>query len=136
MISVEQALARITGAFRPLAVETVGLGEALGRVLAEDVVARAMPVFEAFGGNIIHVGPSGAGATIKIVNNMTMATNMVSALEAMVLGVKAGLELDKIREQFGDERRTEIVPVADEISIEDLIKEEEMVITVSHTGYI
>jgi molybdopterin molybdotransferase len=40
MISVEEALARITGAFRPLAVETVGLGEALGRVLAEDVVAR------------------------------------------------------------------------------------------------
>ena len=40
MISVEEALRRITGAFRPLAVETVGLGEALGRVLAEDVVAR------------------------------------------------------------------------------------------------
>lgn len=40
MISVEAALARITGAFRPLAVETLGLGEALGRVLAEEVVAR------------------------------------------------------------------------------------------------
>ncbi len=65
---------------------------------AEDVIARAMPVFEAYGERIIHVGPSGTGATIKIVNNMTMATNMVSALEAMVLGVKAGLDLDKIRE--------------------------------------
>ena len=40
MISVEEALRRITGAFRPLAVETIGLSEALGRVLAEDVVAR------------------------------------------------------------------------------------------------
>ena len=40
MISVEQALTRITGAFRPVAVETVGLNETLGRVLAEDVVAR------------------------------------------------------------------------------------------------
>jgi molybdopterin molybdotransferase len=40
MISVEEALARITAAFGPLAVETVSLGEALGRVLAEDVVAR------------------------------------------------------------------------------------------------
>ena len=40
MISVEEALARITGAFGPLAAETVGVGEALGRVLAEDVVAR------------------------------------------------------------------------------------------------
>lgn len=61
-------------------------------------VARAMPVFEAFGNNIFHVGAIGSGATIKIVNNMTMATNMVSALEAMILGVKAGLTLDKIRE--------------------------------------
>ncbi len=40
MISVEEALRRITAAFQPLAVETVGLGEALGRVLAEDVMAR------------------------------------------------------------------------------------------------
>ena len=40
MISVEEALTRITGAFQPLAVETVGLDEALGRVLAADVTAR------------------------------------------------------------------------------------------------
>ncbi len=40
MISVEEALARILGAFAPLPSETVGLSEALGRVLAEDVTAR------------------------------------------------------------------------------------------------
>lgn len=40
MISVEEALARITGAFTPLPAETVGLSESLGRVLAEDVTAR------------------------------------------------------------------------------------------------
>ncbi len=40
MIPVEEALARITGAFAPLPAETLGLGEALGRVLAEDAVAR------------------------------------------------------------------------------------------------
>jgi DNA gyrase subunit A len=45
-------------------------------------------------------------------------------------------ELEKIKDKFGDERRTEIVPVEGEFTIEDLIKEEEMVITVSHTGYI
>ncbi|MDJ0942091.1 MAG: molybdopterin molybdotransferase MoeA [Kiloniellales bacterium] len=39
MISVEEALARILGAFSPLPAETVGLTEALGRVLAEDVTA-------------------------------------------------------------------------------------------------
>ena len=40
MLSVAEALARITAAFAPLPGETVGLGEALGRVLAEDVAAR------------------------------------------------------------------------------------------------
>jgi molybdopterin molybdotransferase len=40
MLSVEEALARITAAFAPLPAETVGLNEALGRVLAEDVTAR------------------------------------------------------------------------------------------------
>jgi DNA gyrase subunit A len=45
-------------------------------------------------------------------------------------------ELDAIREKFGDDRRTEIVPREDDISIEDLIRDEEVVITVSHTGYI
>ena len=40
MISVEEALARISGAFEPLPAETVGLSAALGRVLAEPVTAR------------------------------------------------------------------------------------------------
>ena len=40
MIPVAEALARITAAFRPLPAETLGLTETLGRVLAEDVVAR------------------------------------------------------------------------------------------------
>ena len=40
MISVEEARARMTGAFQPVSAETVGLAEGLGRVLAEDLVAR------------------------------------------------------------------------------------------------
>jgi DNA gyrase subunit A len=44
-------------------------------------------------------------------------------------------ELEAVQQAFGDARRTEILPDTDEISIEDLIKEEEVVITVSHTGY-
>lgn len=40
MLSVEEALARILSAFAPLPPETVGLGDGLGRVLADDVVAR------------------------------------------------------------------------------------------------
>ncbi|MCI9062989.1 MAG: DNA gyrase subunit A [Clostridia bacterium] len=45
-------------------------------------------------------------------------------------------ELIKIREKFGDERKTKIKPAEGEIEIEDLIKEEQMVITLTHFGYI
>jgi DNA gyrase subunit A len=45
-------------------------------------------------------------------------------------------ELMLIKERYGDERRTEIVHSADDINIEDIIPDEDMVITVSHQGYI
>ncbi len=45
-------------------------------------------------------------------------------------------ELLEIREGYTDERRTRIVPVEAEIQMEDLIAEEEVVVTVSHAGYI
>src|SRR5438445_556502 len=45
-------------------------------------------------------------------------------------------ELSELSHGFGDERRTEIVADQGEFSIEDLIAEEDMVITVSHAGYI
>jgi len=45
-------------------------------------------------------------------------------------------ELLKLMETYGDERRTEIVSDDGEFSIEDLIAEEEMVVTISHNGYI
>ncbi len=45
-------------------------------------------------------------------------------------------EFEKIREEYGDDRRTEIIDAPDEILPEDLITPEEMVVTVSHTGYI
>ena len=45
-------------------------------------------------------------------------------------------ELLEIRDKFGDERKTEIQEVEDEIDIEDLIEEEQCVFTLSHNGYI
>ena len=45
-------------------------------------------------------------------------------------------ELREIKDAYGDERRTAILDEADEISIEDLIVDEDMVVTVSHEGYI
>jgi DNA gyrase subunit A len=45
-------------------------------------------------------------------------------------------ELADIKEQYGDERRTEIIDAVDEILPEDLIAPEDMAVTVTHTGYI
>jgi len=45
-------------------------------------------------------------------------------------------ELTQIRDQFGDERRSVIVENAQDMSMEDLIKPEEMVVTLSHGGYM
>ncbi len=45
-------------------------------------------------------------------------------------------ELQEVKEKFGDERRTDITYADGEISIEDLIADEQVVITISHLGYI
>ncbi|OYW19789.1 MAG: DNA gyrase subunit A [Sphingobacteriales bacterium 12-47-4] len=45
-------------------------------------------------------------------------------------------ELIEIKDKFGDERKTEITYLDDEVKIKDLIKEEDVVITISHLGYI
>jgi len=45
-------------------------------------------------------------------------------------------ELAELKEKFGDERRTEIVAQKEEIEVEDLIVEEDMVVTISGSGYI
>jgi DNA gyrase subunit A len=45
-------------------------------------------------------------------------------------------ELEEIKERYGDGRRTEIIPFAQDFTDEDLIAEEDMVVTISHRGYI
>ncbi len=45
-------------------------------------------------------------------------------------------ELQQIKKEYGDPRRTEIIDQSEEISVEDLIVDEDMVVTVSHEGYI
>ena len=45
-------------------------------------------------------------------------------------------EMDDVAKRFGDDRRTEILADQDDFSVEDLIAEEDMVITISHAGYI
>ncbi len=69
--------------------------------------------------------------TIKLINRL----KDILASERLMLNVIKE-ELIAIRDAYGDERRTEIVDVAPEIKIEDLIAEEDMVVTITHTGYI
>lgn len=45
-------------------------------------------------------------------------------------------DLERIKKEYGDERRTQIIAETEEITIEDMIVEEEMVITCTHSGYI
>ena len=45
-------------------------------------------------------------------------------------------ELNNLLEKYGDERRTEIIPFSGDLSVEDMIAEEDMVLTITHKGYI
>ncbi len=59
----------------------------------------------------------------------------ILANERLVYGMLVD-ELKEIKKNYGDARRTEIIAQPGEISVEDMIAEEEMVITVSHAGYM
>jgi 3-hydroxyisobutyrate dehydrogenase-like beta-hydroxyacid dehydrogenase len=58
----------------------------------ESAMTRAVLVFQAVGKNIFHMGPVGAGVSTKLCNNMITGTLHVLLAEAMVLGVKSGID--------------------------------------------
>lgn len=59
----------------------------------------------------------------------------ILASEELIYGIIKE-ELLEIKEKYGDERRTMIVPSEEEINIEDMIKKEDIIITLTHFGYI
>jgi len=59
---------------------------------------RCLPVFQAMGKNIYHLGPVGSGMAMKLVNNILVAVNGLAAAEAFVFGKKAGLDPQSILE--------------------------------------
>ena len=77
----------------------------------------------------------------KIDNEYTEIMAFIAELEE-ILGSETRVlevlkeEIAEIRDKFGDKRRTSIEPVADDIDIEDLIEEEDNVITMTRQGYI
>lgn len=65
---------------------------------SEENFARAKPILEAMGKNIIHAGPSGNGQAAKICNNMILGITMIGVSEAFMLGKKLGLDPQKFFE--------------------------------------
>lgn len=62
---------------------------------AEDF-ARLKPVFEDLGENVFHVGPLGAGHTLKLINNFFAMTTACSMAEAFAMADKAGIQRDTL----------------------------------------
>jgi 3-hydroxyisobutyrate dehydrogenase len=62
------------------------------------VLERARPALEPFAGRVFHVGGPGAGAVVKLANNLVHATQLLAVAEATVMGAKAGLDLELMRE--------------------------------------
>ncbi len=77
----------------------------------------------------------------KIIEEYEETIKLIDRLKTLLGSEKLILNLIKeellsIRDTYGDERHTEIVEVIPEIKIEDLIAEEDMVVTITHSGYI
>ncbi|MFQ5541787.1 MAG: DNA gyrase C-terminal beta-propeller domain-containing protein, partial [Candidatus Binatia bacterium] len=77
----------------------------------------------------------------KIVKEHQETTESINQLRAILANEREVFriiveEIKEIKERYGDPRRTEIVDQSEQISVEDLIVDEDMVVTVSHEGYI
>jgi len=77
----------------------------------------------------------------KIIEEYKEVLKLIKRLEAILTDEKLLIEvivneLKEIKKQFGDERRTEIIEKTGEITMEDIIAEEDMMVNISHGGYI
>ena len=70
----------------------------------------------------------------KVLKDIARFREILSSEQLVLSMIKE--ELDEIRAEFGDERRTEIISETRELTIEDMIVEEDMVVTISNNGYI
>jgi 3-hydroxyisobutyrate dehydrogenase len=95
-----KTIARIAEACRARGVELID-APVSGRPPAMTVMvgasdaafARYRPLFEAIAANVFHVGPSGAGATAKLVTQYLGYTGFIAAIEGMLVAAKAGIDL-------------------------------------------
>jgi 3-hydroxyisobutyrate dehydrogenase len=77
---------------------------------------RVEPVLRAIGPNIFHVGPVGAGNTVKAINNMMACVNSLAMMEGLAVGVKAGLDpmtvYEVVKASSGGSKALERIPKA------------------------
>ncbi len=59
-------------------------------------VEQALPVFQAMGKTITHVGPVGSGQMAKAINQVILCGTYLAVAEGMALGLKAGLDMEKV----------------------------------------
>ncbi len=59
---------------------------------SEEQFGTCRPLLEAIGGNVLHVGPVGAGHALKALNNLLSGTTLLASAEAMLVGRRFGLE--------------------------------------------
>lgn len=111
-------------AARSALMERFGLSEIQSQAIL-DMRLRALTALEA---KKVHDELAEVRATIADLKSLL-------ASDERILEVVLG-ELQEIREHYGDERRTEIIAPLDGLTTEDLIAEEDMVVTVSHQGYV
>ena len=80
--------------------EAGAIGATLSIMMGGKVTAveRAMPIFQALGKNIVHVGDAGAGQVTKAANQMVVGTTIAIVSEALVLAAKAGVDPAKVRQ--------------------------------------
>jgi 3-hydroxyisobutyrate dehydrogenase len=80
------------------------------------VLDRVRSVLRAMGPNIFHVGPVGAGNTVKAINNMMACVNSLAMMEGVALGVKAGLDpmtvYEVVKASSGGSKALERIPSA------------------------
>ncbi len=67
----------------------------------EDTFKRSLPIFQAMGKTIVHVGGSSAGQVVKACNQIVVALVLEAVSEALVLGSKAGVDPAKILQVLG-----------------------------------
>ncbi len=64
----------------------------------EDGFNRALPIFQAMGKNIVHIGDAGAGQVTKAANQVVVGLTIAAVSEALVLASKAGVDPAKVRQ--------------------------------------